>query len=216
MRINWLHTALSVATLGAVLTACGPGEDDPGLEYAPQMYHSVPYEPLSQIKDEDAGDWLSSREDDRGEFYNTIPGRGMNMITPPEHTVSRNRVNLLPMRIPADSAGSTTNLELASATLKSPYDQDDERIIEDGRVLYSNFCYPCHGASGKGDGPVGQVYKGVANLAAGQVAQATEGHIFHVITYGKGRMFPHGSQIDPADRWKIVRYVQTLQQGGQN
>ncbi len=198
------------------MAACGPGEDDPGLEYAPQMYHSVPYEPLSQITDNEAGEWLSSREDDRGEFYNTIPGRQQNEMLPPENTVPRNRVNLLPLRIEADSAGSTANLELASRTLKSPYSADDEAITEEGRVLYSTYCYPCHGASGKGDGPVGQVYKGVANLAAGQVAQATEGHVFHVITHGKGRMFPHGSQIAPEDRWKIVRYVQTLQQGGQN
>ena len=40
----------------------------------------------------------------------------------------------------------------------------------------------------------------------------TEGHIFHTITHGRGRMNAHGSQIDIADRWKIVRYVQTLQQ----
>lgn len=214
MRNNWFNTALSLATLSLAVTACGPGEDNPGLEYAPQMYHSVPYEPLTQITDKEAGEWLSSREDDRGEFYNTIPGRKLNEMVPPENTVPRNRVNMLPMRIEADTAGSTANLELASSTLKSPYAADDEGIVEEGRVLYSTYCYPCHGAGGKGDGPVGKVYKGVANLAGGQVAEASEGHVFHVITYGKGRMFPHGSQIAPEDRWKIVRYVQTLQKGG--
>jgi hypothetical protein len=39
----------------------------------------------------------------------------------------------------------------------------------------------------------------------------TEGHIFHVITMGKGLMWPHGSQISPEDRWKIAKYVKTLQ-----
>ena len=32
-----------------------------------------------------------------------------------------------------------------------------------------------------------------------------------VITHGKGRMWGHGSQISIEDRWKIVKYVQTLQ-----
>jgi hypothetical protein len=39
----------------------------------------------------------------------------------------------------------------------------------------------------------------------------TEGHIWHTITFGRNRMWPHASQINPDDRWKIVLYVQTLQ-----
>ena len=34
---------------------------------------------------------------------------------------------------------------------------------------------------------------------------------FHVITHGKGRMYPHGSQVNPEERWKIAMYVATLQ-----
>ena len=38
------------------------------------MYHSVPYEPLSQVKDEEIGSWLDSNPDDgHGEFYNSNP-----------------------------------------------------------------------------------------------------------------------------------------------
>ena len=36
--------------------------DDQGLEYAPNMYHSVAYEPYTQITDKDAGSWLTSIE----------------------------------------------------------------------------------------------------------------------------------------------------------
>jgi mono/diheme cytochrome c family protein len=39
----------------------------------------------------------------------------------------------------------------------------------------------------------------------------SEGHIFQVITNGAGLMQPHGSQVSPEDRWKIARYVKTLQ-----
>ena len=54
-------------------------------------------------------------------------------------------------------------------------------------------------------------YNGVANLTGDALKNITEGHIFHVITYGKGLMWPHGSQISPEDRWKIAKYVKTLQ-----
>ncbi len=36
----------------------------------------------------------------------------------------------------------------------------------------------------------------------------TEGHIFHTITYGYGKMGPHASQISEKERWKIVYYIQ--------
>lgn len=215
--LNRLSTfALSCIALATGLTACGAGEDDPGTEYAPQMYHSVPYEPLSQITDKSQGEWLSSRADDRGEFFNSNPHNpnNMNMRLPAENTVARNAQGYLPFRLEKDEAGSNTNLQLAATTLKNPL-PESETILAQGKVLYTSYCYPCHGAEGAGDGPVGMVYKGVANLAGGQVAQASEGHIFYVITHGRGRMWPHDKQISVEDRWKIVRYVQTLQQQGQ-
>jgi hypothetical protein len=49
----------------------------------------------------------------------------------------------------------------------------------------------------------------ITNLT--RLKNITEGHIFHVITYGKNLMWPHGSQISVEDRWKIAKYVKTLQ-----
>lgn len=215
--LNRLSTyILGCVAIASGLTACGAGENDPGTEYAPQMYHSVPYEPLSQITNEAQGEWLSSRADERGEFFNSNPynPHNMNMRLPAENTVARNVEGYLPFRLEKDEAGSDTNLQLAATTLKNPL-PETEALLEQGKVLYTRFCYPCHGAEGAGDGPVGVIYKGVANLAGGQVAQASAGHIFYVITHGKGRMWPHDKQISVEDRWKIVSYVKTLQQQGQ-
>ena len=40
--------------IAIAMTSCfKAGPDDPGTEYAPNMYHAVPYEPLNQIKDKD-------------------------------------------------------------------------------------------------------------------------------------------------------------------
>ena len=87
--------------------------------------------------------------------------------------------------------------------------------------MYDTYCDHCHGPKGQGDGKVAQgvtvdgiekkAYAGVANLTGDALKNITEGHIFHVITYGKGLMMPHGSQISTEDRWKIAHYVKTLQ-----
>jgi mono/diheme cytochrome c family protein len=126
----------------------------------------------------------------------------MNLRLPPPNTVSRNQ---MPYRIHKDS------LTIA-AQLKSPLDTTEVKaILADGKVLYEIYCDHCHGAKGEGDGPVADKYAGVANLKGDAYKNITEGHIFHVITMGKGLMMPHGSQVSPLDRWKIARYVKSLQ-----
>ena len=186
------------------ISACAAKDDYPGVEYAHNMYHSVPYEPLSQVKDKEIGSWLDSNpEDNHGEFYNSNPYNNyeMTMREPVPGTVKRG--NYLPYRIPKDS------IDLASK-LKSPLEDSDE-VLKQGNVLYTRYCIHCHGEKGMGDGLVGVVYKGVTAYNSRAVKDKTEGDIFHTITHGKGRMWAHGSQISIEDRWKIVKYVQTLQ-----
>lgn len=203
----------------ALIAGCGAGGEDQGLEYAPNMYHSVPYEPLTQIKDKDAGsaaEWLGANSDGHGEYYNSNPLNvsEMTMRESPANTVPRTKNGMLPYRIPKDS------LELAANTLENPLRKDStmaDAMIADGKILYGRFCEHCHGAKGEGDGTVAgtpeqPVFAGIANLKGAAYVNITEGHIFHVITNGKGLMGAHGSQISPEQRWKIAMYVKTLQQ----
>ncbi len=88
-----------------------------------------------------------------------------------------------------------------------------ESVEEEGKVLYERNCQHCHGATGAGDGKAGVVYKGVPNYASDAYKNLNDGHIFHVITHGKGRMWSHKSQTTPEERWKIVHYVHRLQLG---
>ena len=46
------HTTLALL-ITVLFVGCTASENDPGVEFAPQMYHSVPYEPYSQFTDED-------------------------------------------------------------------------------------------------------------------------------------------------------------------
>lgn len=202
--MNKLFHYIIIILLGTLIISCSAGKDDPGVEYAPQMYHSTPYEPLSQVTDKEIGSWLDSNPDDgHGEFYNSNPynPNNMTMRLPVPNTVKRG--DHLPYRIPKDS------LELAS-TIKNPLATSEE-VIKEGKLLYTRYCTHCHGDKGMGDGLVGKVYKGVTAYNSRAVKDKSEGHIFHVITHGKGRMWAHGSQVSVEDRWKIVQYVQTLQ-----
>ena len=190
-------------------TSCSARKEYPGTEYAPQMYHSVPYEGLSQIKDKESGRWLTSRSEGPAEFYNSNPYNpsGMTMRLPVEGTVARRNTQygpILPYLIPKDS------LTYAGKVLRNPVDSTAS-VLAEAKMLYRRFCWHCHGETGGGDGPVGKVYKGVTPYNSRAVKNVPEGHIFHVITHGKGRMKSHASQISPIDRWKIVRYVQVLQ-----
>lgn len=199
-RVTSIH---SLAVLGIALgmVSCSAEGDYPGTEYAPQMYHSVPYEPLSQIRNEEEGMWLSNREDEKGEFYNSNPNNphAMNMRKPVPNTVPRNPQGMLPYRL------RVADLE-GAALVENPIEFNDQ-VLAEGKELYVQYCSACHGTGGEGDGKVGEVIGGVANLKGGAYINLPEGHIFHVITHGKGRMGAHGSQITADRRWKIVHYV---------
>ena len=138
----------------------------------------------------------------------------MNMREPAANTVKRTAQGWLPYRIPKDS------LALAARTLKNPLDST-AAIVGEGKVLYEMYCDHCHGPKGAGDGKVAAGvtiegvqkgnYNGVPDYKSAGLINITEGHIFHVITHGKGLMWAHGSQVSPEDRWKIAKYVKTLQ-----
>ncbi len=213
-----LITNLFLGVSSAVLLfGCKAGGDNQGLEYAPNMYHSVAYEPLTQITDKDAGWYFNSLDARTGEFYNSNQYNpyAMNMRLPAPHTVRRNTHGWLPYRGVNDSTG----LRLANK-LVNPFEASPA-VLDQGKFLFETYCKHCHGAKGTGDGKVANgvkidgvdhsFYPGVANLKSDAIKNVTEGHIFHVITYGKGLMGAHGSQVSEEDRWKIAKYVKELQ-----
>jgi mono/diheme cytochrome c family protein len=197
-----LKISLYALLIGGVVftTSCGKDPNYQGTEFAPQMYISKGYEPYSQVEP------------------NKINPYGMNMRVPAKGTVARRFANsvtgesqyqgdLMYYNIEPGDAG----LAEAEKTLTPPFEADD-KVLEDGKVLYTRYCSPCHGEKGDGQGKVAGMYKGVANISStGALKNVNSGHIYHVITHGKGRMWPHASQLNPDERWKVVYYVHTLQ-----
>ena len=191
-----------------VLASCGKDTSKTGMEFAPQMYVSVPYEPYTQVKE------------------NSINPMGLNVRQPAEGTIARRWINANQreryeaMFASTDSAGTEVDLmlynthkdslEKAAATLKNPLEPTEE-VLKEGKRLYDAYCEHCHGKTGEGDGLVAQKYNGIANIAL--KPEMNHGHIFHVITHGKNLMWAHGSQLSPAERWKIVHYIKTEMHG---
>ncbi|ALI97945.1 c-type cytochrome [Rufibacter tibetensis] len=189
---NFFRTGAKASMIlfsSALIVSCGSNDQDPGLEYAPDMYYPVAYEPLKQLADN----------------KNAINPGGLNMRVPASNTIARGKLGFY-TRISKDSA------EVAGRELVNPVSRTSQNL-EEGKTLYLRFCSPCHGETGLGDGAVGVKFKGVPNYTQGRYATLPVGHIYHVIVNGRGRMMPHGTQVNPTERWKIAMYVQQLQKG---
>jgi mono/diheme cytochrome c family protein len=83
--------------------------------------------------------------------------------------------------------------------------------VAQGRRLYGVFCAHCHGASGRGDGPVAAKISRPADLTAKQYAEARDGLFYYTIRHGTPIMPALAEGIAPRERWEIVNYVRTMQ-----
>jgi len=209
---------VSLLSATVLLASCQGDGEFTGREYAPQMYHSVSYEPLSQIVKEDVeGDMYYIPNSTPYNDYNG--SQPMNMRKPVDGTIARqNYVSATKNQSGIEQPLMIYDLHkdslAAAALLKNPIPAS-EAVLSDGKALYLSYCGHCHGEKGDGKGKVGEIYTGVPSYTSKATAALPEGHVFHVITNGIRRMWAHKSQLSPEERWKIVHYVQKLQKGEQ-
>jgi len=193
-------TKILVFVCGLVLLgSCIREEQSPGYEYMPDMYRSPAIEAYV--------DYGEIRDTLREQYNLTISARKPVGGTVP---MTENALNDMPYTIPNTIDG----YELAGEVLKSPFPQTKE-MIEEGEKIYANFCVQCHGAEGQGNGPV--VEKGghpAPQAYNGPLKDLPEGKMFHTLTYGKGAMGSHASQLTKVERWKVISFVMELQKLG--
>ena len=92
--------------------------------------------------------------------------------------------------------------------------QADETSIARGQELFSLNCIPCHGADGKGTGPVAAFLqeRKPADLTGPVVKSLSDGAIFMTISNGKlPFMVPMNENLTVRERWDVVNFVRTLQ-----
>jgi mono/diheme cytochrome c family protein len=162
------------------LASCTRDRSKPSLQYMPDMYVSVPYEPYGM---------------------NPMMKDSMSAQKPPMGTIARGK---MPFDIPETLEGYAQ----AKAELKSPLEADDENMAN-GKAMYDIYCAVCHGATGDGQGILVQNGKflGVPNYKDRDI---NEGSIYHVIYYGRNMMGSHATQLTEKERWQVVQYVEKL------
>ena len=186
---NTLYTLLAIVGLASLMTACSAGGDNPGTEYAPNMYVSFAYEPMSQLADKP----------------NTINPYGMNMRLPVKGTIARGQIEYATYGM----AKSNDNYEVASAW-NNPLPKTAHNISE-GKRLYNINCTPCHGEDGLGKGTIVADGKYPQVPAYGdRLPTINPGKAFYSITHGKNLMGAYGSVLTPAQRWQVVHYIYEL------
>jgi mono/diheme cytochrome c family protein len=108
---------------------------------------------------------------------------------------------------PAPGAGTAVAAAPAAVT---------PEVLAKGRSIYKANCVPCHGESGKGDGPGAGVLKPPPrdHTDYGYMSTLTDKNIADVIRMGgaiKGRpLMPSHPQINGADLDALVAYVRSL------
>jgi len=205
MRLNII--LIFIIILGVTASSCTKNSDSPGLEYMPDMYRSpaveayVDYGVIAGKEVDSLKLKMSARKPVKG----TIPFSAD--ITKVAYNFPFEYVS------PAEDI---TAYDKARTHLKNPIAYSP-LIEEEGKIIYNKFCASCHGVTGQGDGKV--VEWGNFPTPGPYTTKhkdATEGQMFYSITYGKGLMGPHASILSKEERWKVIHYVQTLQNGGKN
>jgi putative copper export protein/mono/diheme cytochrome c family protein len=87
-----------------------------------------------------------------------------------------------------------------------------------GVALYSQHCVSCHGAGGKGDGPLAaKLTPPPADLTASHTAQHTAGDLYRWLSLGKPRSAMPGfsESMTPEQRWDVVNFLRAFSAGFQ-
>lgn len=86
-----------------------------------------------------------------------------------------------------------------------------QQSIAHGHALFRIYCLPCHGESGKGNGPVGKIFEAQpADLSSDYVKGLSDGWIWGTITFGSYIMPRYGYDTTPKERWDLVNYVRNV------
>ena len=98
----------------------------------------------------------------------------------------------------------------AAASLENPVPPTPESIAR-GKEFYEINCAVCHGATGKGDGPVGLkfVEKAPVDLNDAYTQDQTDGELFFTLTRGRVKMPFYRDALSPNERWDVVNYLRS-------
>lgn len=83
--------------------------------------------------------------------------------------------------------------------------------VKRGEALYTVYCVPCHGTSGKGDGLVSAKFVPPPDLTNADLQKGrTDGYWESYLAVGGAVMPAYGEAMSPDERWHVVNYVRSL------
>lgn len=183
MRLNAILAAFFLVSVAAHFLV-QPVSSIPNFEFIPEMVRTSAYKAYAANPN----------------FPN-----GRTLQLPPAGTAPRGmrEVNYRPGEAEALRAGSE---------LSNPFSAEDIDAAARGSEVFRIYCGPCHGASGRGDGPVAmRGFPAPPPLNSEKALAMKDGQIFHLISFGQKNMPGYAAQIPVEDRWKAALHVRTLQ-----
>ena len=80
-----------------------------------------------------------------------------------------------------------------------------------GKDLFLVYCAVCHGARGKGDGPVSPKFVPPPDLTHPSIQRGrTDGYMQHVVGTGGAVMPAYAEALSPEERWDVVNFLRSL------
>lgn len=105
-----------------------------------------------------------------------------------------------------------------ATAVENPY-PPTPAFLEKGKQLFTQQCTPCHGESGKGDGPAGKFLgKPLPDFTKPEFHKQTDGTLFWKLSKGNAPMPTFEEILSEEQRWMVVDYLRTFlveeQEGG--
>ena len=133
--------------------------------------------------------------------------RNQQSIRPFERQMPKMPANTVP------TTGSLAALTAEESKLVSNPLAKTETNLQNGEVYYGYYCRMCHGADGRGSGPVGESYvPKPTDLSSPAIAKLTDGQVHDRMLRGVGHDPAMLQTVPPTHRWPIVMYLRNLQQ----
>jgi mono/diheme cytochrome c family protein len=188
------------------LTSCKEDPNSPGVEYMPDMYRSPALEAYVDYGNNKTMDWTQGQKDAAGimSIQSRLPVSG---------TIPHVKSEMVPYVMPYALNNTPEDYERAALEVHSPLLPTEKNVMR-GKEIYTLMCTHCHGEAGHGDGAISKngFIQGIPDYAT-KLKDLAEGKMFHTITYGKGLMGQHASQLNQMERWQVIEWVKLLQKG---
>jgi len=110
----------------------------------------------------------------------------------------------------AEAQSSSWPVPPEYVSMKNPV-TSDSAMHENAKILYTNYCSPCHGANGNGDGYAGgKLDPKPAVHTSPFVKSESDGSLYYKMSEGKKVMPAYKVVLTENERWELVNYIRTL------